>query len=273
MGLSSMLQNKDQDKDSNSFAMGNATQKQSIFRLTDPFGNILFLKRLLVSILGIASYRRLNLANKMEVTGLENLKNLTNNNVLLVSNHETYFADVIGIIHTLSASKWGFKNINNPLYLLWPKHNTFYIAAEETMKDDGFLPKVFAYAGAVTVRRAWRSKGENVKGNSDIKAPAKIKKALNEGWVVNFPQGTTAPNAPIRKGSANLIKALKPTVVPVKISGFRKAFGKKGLSFKTKGHKLSIAFGEPIVFDTEATVADIQSYLEINLLNNESPTA
>ncbi len=270
MRLSSILQNKDQVPANNSFAMDKSTKNQAGFRLKDPFGNIIFLKKMLVGFLGIASYRRLNIANNMEVSGMENIKDLASNNILFVANHETYFADVIGIIHTFSAAKWKFNNINNPIYLLWPKSNSFYIAAEETMKDSGWLPKVFAYAGAVTVRRAWRKKGEDVKGNSDIKAPAKIKKALKEGWVINFPQGTTAPNAPIRKGSANLIKILKPTVVPIKITGFRKAFGKKGLSFKTKGNKLGIAFGEPIVFDADTTVAEIQTYLENNLLDHEA---
>lgn len=269
MGLSSILQKKKRKTDSNSFAMDTATSNHSTFKFRDPFGNIILLKKLLIGFLGIATYRRMNIANNMEVYGLENLKNLPNKNILFVSNHETYFADVIGIFHTFSAAKWNFSTINNPTYLLWPKSNSFYIAAEETMKDSGWLPKVFAYAGAVTVRRAWRKRGENVKGNSDIKAPAKIKKALNEGWVINFPQGTTTPNAPIRKGSANLIKALKPIVVPIKISGFRKAFGKKGLSFKTKGNKLGIAFGEPITFESDVTVAEIQSYLEYNLLDNE----
>jgi len=269
MGLNSILQKNQKASNSNSFAMDQTRSKQSFFKFKDPFGNIIFLKKMLVSFLGMASYRRMNISNKMDVSGMENLKNLPNNNVLFVSNHETYFADVIGIIHTFSAAKWNFKNINNPFYLLWPKSNSFYIAAEETMKDSGWLPKVFAYAGAVTVRRAWRKKGEDVKGNSDIKAPAKIKSALNEGWVINFPQGTTSPNAPIRKGSANLIRILKPTVVPIKISGFRKAFGKKGLSFKSKGNKLSIAFGEPIVFGPDTTIAEIHSYLETNLLDNE----
>ncbi len=271
MGLSSILQKKKQNSKSKTFAIKDTTPNQSGFKLTDPFGNIIFLKKMLISFLGFATYRRLNIANSTEVVGLENLHDLPNNNILFVSNHETYFADVIAIFHMFSAAKWKLKNVNNPLYLLWPKSNSFYIAAEETMKDSGWLPKVFSYAGAVTVRRAWRKKGEDVKGSSDIKAPAKIKKALKAGWVINFPQGTTAPNAPIRRGSANLIKALKPTVVPIKITGFRKAFGKKGLSFKSKNNNLSITFGKPIVFDPETTtLADIQTYLEQNLLDNET---
>ena len=273
IGLTSFLKKTKPQKSNSHSGNQNTLESQLKFNFRDPFGNIIFLKRSLISILGIASYRRFNIANKTQIQGLENLKNLPNSNILFVSNHETYYADVIGIIHAFCAAKWGLKNINNPLYLLWPKANSYYIAAEETMKDSGWLPKVFSYAGAVTVRRAWRRKGEDVKGNSDIKAPAKIKKALRDGWVINFPQGTTAPNAPIRKGSANIIKALKPIVVPVKIAGFRKAFGKKGLSFKTKGNQLRISIGEPIQFEKQTTVVEIQSYLESKLSDDENTSS
>jgi len=239
--------------------------KKSIFQ--DPFGNIIFFKRMLIGLIGIASYRRLNISNKLHLEGMKHLLDLPDNNVIFVANHQTYYADVIGIFHVFIAAGWGMKNVNNPLYLLWPRANSYYIAAEETMQDSGWLPKLFSYAGAVTVRRAWRHKGNDVQRNSDIKAPAKIKKALKDGWVINFPQGTTSPDAPIRKGTSNIIKALKPIVVPIQIDGFRKAFGKKGLSFKNKGTQLTIKIGEPTRFDSNASVADIQEYIEGKLLN------
>ena len=42
-------------------------------RIKDPFGNLILLKRALTSILGIATYRRLNIVNKMKVEGNGNL--------------------------------------------------------------------------------------------------------------------------------------------------------------------------------------------------------
>jgi len=234
--------------------------KSSIF--LDPFGNILFFKRALTGWLGIATYRHLNIINKTEVIGADFLMDLPEKNVLFVANHQTYYVDVIALYHIFGSVKWKFKNINNPLYLLLPRVKAYYIAAEETMKDSGWLGRLFSYAGAVTVKRSWRSKGKDVIRSSDIKAPAKIKTALEYGWVVNFPQGTTTAGAPVRKGSASLIKKYRPIVVPVKLTGFDEAFAKKGVKIKSRGTQLTVQFGEPIQFDADTKVEEIQTYLE-----------
>ena len=238
-------------------------------RIKDPFGNILLLKRALTGFLGLATYRRLNIVNKTKVEGAEILLDLPESNVLFVSNHQTYYADVMALYHIFCSSKWRQKNIDFPIYLLMPKVKTYYIAAEETMKKSGFLPRLFAYTGAVTVRRAWRSQGKDIKGNSDLRAPAKIKKALEFGWVITFPQGTTTPDAPVRKGAASLIKSLRPLVVPVEIDGFNKAFEKKGLGFRKKGVELSVKFKPPVQFDESATVEEIHVFLEQLVLQNK----
>lgn len=235
-------------------------------RIKDPFGNLILLKRALTSVIGMATYRRLNIVNKMKVEGMEILRELPRQNVLFVSNHQTYFADVFALNHIFSSGKWRMKNINFPIYLLMPRVRSYYVAAEETMKDGGMLPKIFSYTGAVTVKRSWRSKGENISRGADFKAPAKIKAALSHGWVINFPQGTTTPNTPIRKGVASLIKAYQPIVVSVKIAGFDKAFDKRGLKFKEKGVELSVAFGQPVQFESTATKEEIHAFLESVIL-------
>ena len=248
-----------------------ALQKQkaklrSITRITDPFGNIIFIKRALTSLIGIATYRRFNIVNKTHVEGAEHLLDLPKTNVMFVSNHQTYYADVIALYHIFCSTKWGLKNINLPIYLLLPRAKAYYIAAEETMKESGLLPRIFSYAGAVTVKRSWRHKGKDVKRAADYSAPDKIKKALSFGWVINFPQGTTRSSAPIQKGSAKIIKALRPIVVPVEIDGFQEAFDRKGLRFKKKGVKLSVKFHPPKQFEHEASLEEIQQYLESHIL-------
>lgn len=235
-------------------------------RIKDPFGNLILLKRALTSLIGIATYRRLNIVNKMKVEGMEILQDLPRQNVLFVSNHQTYFADVFALNHIFSSGKWRMKNINFPIYLLMPRVRSYYVAEEETMKGDGLLPKIFSYAGAVTVKRSWRSKGKNVSRGVDLKGPEKIKMALGHGWVINFPQGTTTPNMPIRKGVAALIKMYQPIVVPVKIAGFNKAFDKKGLKFKEKGVELSVTFSSSVQFENTATKEDIHAFLESVIL-------
>ncbi|GAA4827520.1 lysophospholipid acyltransferase family protein [Algivirga pacifica] len=224
---------------------------------TDGFGNVVFLKRILISVLAGVTYPRLNIYNKMNVEGMEHLKGLPRRNVLFISNHQTYYSDVIAFYHIFCGAKWNMKSVKMPWYILNPRAYMYYVAAEETMKQSGWLPKIFAMTGAVTVKRSWRAAGQDVKRGADVSAPGKIKKALDKGWVVTFPQGTTTPYAPVRKGTANIIKTFNPIVVPINIDGFRRAFDKKGLFFKKKGTKLHVRIKEPIHFDPDASSEEI----------------
>ena len=98
----------------------------------------------------------------------------------------------------------------------------------------GFLPRILAYAGSVSIDRTWRSHGKNVNRKVKISDVSKIGVALNDGWVITFPQGTTTPFKPIRKGTAFLIKQYKPIVIPVVIDGFRRSFDKKGIRIRRR---------------------------------------
>lgn len=185
------------------------------------------------------------------------LKNLPDQNVLFVSNHQTYFADVMLMYHAFSASSWGItRGIRNPIYLLWPRIGVYYVAASETMKT-GLLPKIFSYAGAVTVQRTWREAGKDVKREVNPADPERIGKALKDGWLVTFPQGTTKPFEQGRKGTAHIIKKYKPIVVPVNIDGFRRAFDKRGLKIKMKDSRLLVKFYEPLEIDYSDTAENI----------------
>ncbi len=221
--------------------------KKNIF--TDAFGTPYFLKRLVIFILGIVSYRRFNGFNKLKISGTENLVDLPDSNVLFVSNHQTYFADVAAMYHAFCSVNNGYLNtIKNPVYLLNPKVDFYYVAAEETM-NKGFLTKIFKIAGAVTVKRTWRAEGKNVNRMVDLSEVENIMKALDNGWVITFPQGTTTAFAQGRKGTARLVKSQRPIVVPIKINGFRRAFDKKGLKVKVTGVKPTLEFKKPLDID------------------------
>lgn len=221
--------------------------KKSIF--TDSFGNIYFIKRFIIFIFGIISYRRFNGFNKLKISGTEYLLNLPKTNVLFVSNHQTYFADVAAMYHAFCAVNNGYINtIKNPIYLLNPKVDFYYVAAEETM-NKGFIAKLFKQAGAVTVKRTWRAEGKNVNRMVDLSEVENIMKALDNGWVITFPQGTTSAFAQGRKGTAKLIKQQRPIVIPIKINGFRRAFDKKGLKVKVTGVKPTMEFMPPLELD------------------------
>lgn len=223
----------------------------------NPFGHLHIIKRLLIFILGIVSYNRYNGFNKLKITGTENLHGLNPKGILFVSNHQTYFADVFAMYHVISSVNNGYDNtIKNPIYLLNPKVDMYYVAAKETM-NKGFLAKVFAYAGAITVKRTWRSEGKNVKRKVDFSEISNIGVALDNGWVITFPQGTTKAFMPGRKGTAHVIKKYKPIVVPVVIDGFRRAFDKKGLIIKKKGVEQKITFKKPLDIDYENEETDV----------------
>ncbi|MFD3394390.1 lysophospholipid acyltransferase family protein [Aquirufa sp. OSTEICH-129V] len=232
----------------------------------DPFGNPILFKRIIVMILGFISYNRLNVYNKTKVTGTEYLDDLPTQGVLFLPNHQTYFMDVVCLYHIFFSVKWGFRNsLNYPIYLLAPRSNLFYVAASETMKNDGLLPRVLAFAGAILVNRSWRAEGKDVKREVDLAAVEKIGKGLKFGWVVSFPQGTTRALAPLRKGTAHLIKGENPIVVPVRINGFRRAFDKKGLLMRKRNTTLTVEFREPIRFDESATPEEILERLRVEI--------
>ncbi|AWH72658.1 1-acyl-sn-glycerol-3-phosphate acyltransferase [Dokdonia sp. Dokd-P16] len=217
----------------------------------NPFGHILFLKRWLIRIAGAMTHRRYRGFNELQIEGSEILTNLPDRNVLFVSNHQTYFADVVSMFHVFNASLSGrTDSIKNIGYLWDPKLNLYYVAAGETMKT-GLLPRIFAYAGAITVSRTWREKGKEIDRQVNFKDTENIGIALDDGWVITFPQGTTKPWKPIRKGTAHIIKNYKPIVVPIVIDGFRRSFDKKGLRIKKRGILQSFEVKEPLVIDYE----------------------
>lgn len=235
----------------------------------DPFGNWMILKRFIILIAGVPSYWRLAVANKLKVEGAEYLEKLPNQNVYFISNHQTYFADVIAFYHIFCSVKWGFRNRVLPIALLAPRARTFYVAASETMKE-GIIPKIFSLAGAILVERSWRAKGENVKRTLDTSAGDNVALGLKFGWVVSFPQGTTSPYAPIRKGTAHIIKDNNPIVVPVVIDGFRRAFNKSGLNYKKRNTEIKVKFKEPIYFSPDATVEEITEVVK-NIIEQNMP--
>ena len=83
---------------------------------------------------------------------------------------------------------------------------------------------------------------------SDI---SNIGTALNDGWVITFPQGTTKPFNPIRRGTAHIIKTYKPVVIPIVIDGFRRSFDKKGLLIKKRGVLQTMVIKKPLQIDYE----------------------
>ena len=219
------------------------------------FGQYLFLKKWLIKIIGFISYSRFR--KTLKISGSENINNLPAKNVLFVSNHQTYFADGIAILHMLNATFNGRTNtLKKSNYLLNPKLNIYFIAAKETM-NKGLIPKILSYTGSISIKRTWKEGKKNMNRNVSSIDISNINKALKDGWVITFPQGTTKAWASIRKGTAHIIKENRPIVVPIVIDGFRRSFDKKGLFIKKKHTQQRMEIKKPLEIDYKASIEDI----------------
>lgn len=231
----------------------------------NPFGHILFIKKWLIRIFGLITHRRYRGFNELQIDGSEIIASLPDKNVLFISNHQTYFADVVAMFHVFNASLSGRQDsIKNVGYLWQPKMNIYYVAASETMKS-GLLPRILSYVGSISVERTWRAGGKDVTEKREVNPndTENIRIALEDGWVITFPQGTTKSFKPVRKGTAHIIKQYKPIVVPIVIDGFRRSFDKKGLRMKKKNILQSFIIKEPLVIDYEGeTIEQIVEKIE-----------
>jgi len=231
----------------------------------NPFGHILFIKKWLIRIFGVITHRRYRGFNELHIDGSEIIAALPDKNVLFISNHQTYFADVVAMFHVFNASLSGRQDsIKNVGYLWQPKMNIYYVAASETMKS-GLLPRILSYVGSISVERTWRAGGKDVEEKREVNPndTENIRIALEDGWVITFPQGTTKSFKPVRKGTAHIIKQYKPIVVPIVIDGFRRSFDKKGLRLKKKNILQSFIIKEPLVIDYEnETIEQIVEKIE-----------
>lgn len=223
----------------------------------DTFGQYIVLRKFVIRLFGFITYFGFNRKNVPKIEGAEILKDFPKENVLFISNHQTYFADGAFMFHVFHSALYGYPNqIKLKAILKCMTTNLFFVAAEETMKS-GILPKILGLSGAITIKRTWREAGKTIKRKVDTNDTDNIKKALEAGWVITFPQGTTKPFAEGRKGTAHIIKEHHPIVVPIVINGFRRAFDKKGLFFKKKKTVLEIRIKKPLELDYDDYVDNI----------------
>jgi len=219
--------------------------------------NFKLVRKLVYAFVGLFSYPGLAMINKLKISGTEHIKDLPRQNVLFVSNHQTYFADVITFLHIFCAVKWGKINrLGIPYYLLNPFTRVNYVAAEQTM-NGSWISRLFTLAGALTVKRTWNAETGETRKGLDPSDTRKITRSLEKNWVITFPQGTTKPYAPGRKGTVLIIKQTRPIVIPVVIDGFWRAFNKTGLRLRKRRTLLSVQFKEPLVIDYDARSEDI----------------
>lgn len=209
--------------------------------LRDAMGSLRPVRWAMINVGGYVTGFQLRVLNRLRIEGVENLKSLPSRGVLLVSNHLTHYMDSIVVFHSVSY-------LRRP-YLIWPRTDLYIVAALETMKSKGWLPRLMAYNGIICVKRTWREGDRAVDRKVDPEDIEKIHTGLRGGWVLTYPQGTTTPGAPGRIGCAHIIKQFRPIVVPVRIDGLREAFDKTGLKIRKTGQQLSVRYGKPLEID------------------------
>ena len=211
--------------------------------------------------IGILTHKTFN-NKRFNIQGTTILNEIPKHNVLFISNHQTYFYDVIAMLHVFNASVNGRRDsLKNILYLLKPKSNIYFIAALETMKAS-VISKILSYAGSILIKRTWREAGKEITRNIRGEDFDNIIKALNDGWVITFPRGTTDNSKPVRSGTAYIIKQTNPIVIPVKIDGFGDVFERNSLKIKNKTKPFSIKFGNALKFNDNESIESITNQIE-----------
>ena len=198
---------------------------------------------------GYLTALQLRVLNRLRVQGVENLRTLPSRGVLLVSNHMTHYMDAIVVLHSVSY-------LRRP-YLVWPRTNLYVVAALETMKSKGWLPRLMAYNGTICIKRTWKESDKLVERKVDPADIEKVGTGLRGGWVLTYPQGTTTPGAPGRIGCAHIIKEFRPVVIPVRLEGLRSAFDNTGLRLRKTGVEMSVRYGRPLDLDYSSPVEGI----------------
>jgi len=219
-----------------------------------------FIKELLIQtpIHHIIGTLFIRILNRLEVEGREYLEKLPPENVLFVSNHQTFYMEGIAIMTEFNRVKHPFLN------WFWKAATgrCYYIVAVETAQIKGWMNRLIEWAGAVSVTRTWRRGDRSLQRNevtmeSVRRDQEKVVRAIKDGWVITFPQGTITPFLKGRKGTAYIIKQAKCIVVPVVIDGFSEAFKENKLCRPIKlRSRLNMRFKEPmnINFDDPAEV-------------------
>ena len=73
--------------------------------LIDKLQKIKLVRAVVYTVVGAISYRGLAILNKLKIEGTEHIQDLPKKNVLFISNHQTYFAEVICFLHIFCAVK------------------------------------------------------------------------------------------------------------------------------------------------------------------------
>jgi 1-acyl-sn-glycerol-3-phosphate acyltransferase len=170
-----------------------------------------WLRRGLLASFGVAfTVPYLSILNDVHVEGDELLPELPRRNVIFLANHQTYFMEALAFFDLVYV-RYQFP-LEDPILR--------FSAAEETMKKN-LLTALMKLAGGVTFKRSFREGGVDVQRPVDLDGVERVQAAIQDGWLLHFPAGTTKKGAPLRSGVARLLHLTRAMAVPVRVDGFR----------------------------------------------------
>ncbi|MGC4013218.1 MAG: 1-acyl-sn-glycerol-3-phosphate acyltransferase [Luteolibacter sp.] len=101
-------------------------------KLLEKLKRIRLVKAIVYTVVGAFSYPGLMWVNRLKIAGTEHIEKLPKENVLYVCNHQTYFADVIALLHIFCAVKWGRRSqLGIPFYLLSPFTSVHFVVRKK----------------------------------------------------------------------------------------------------------------------------------------------
>ena len=187
-----------------------------------------FLSYLWTNLTALLGFLLFFVFNRTEVVGRERVSEEPN--TLLVSNHQSMIDSwLVGIAAYYPQSWW------KPWLVPWNP------AAEENFFSNPLLALLSDLWRAIPIRE----------GRRDIRALYRMTRAVRDGVMILFPEGTRTRDGSIGDGQpgAGLVAlGTQPTVIPVTIDGMQEVLP-VGSRFPRFGKRVVVHFGEPVAYE------------------------
>jgi len=182
---------------------------------------------LFVNLSGLVAALLFLVLNRTTVLGRDRVPR--RRNTLLLSNHQSMIDSwLIGLAAYYPISFW------RPYLIPWNP------AAEENFFRHPAIRVISTLSRAIPIRE----------GRRDIKALYRMIRALQDGTMILFPEGTRSRDGSIgggRPGAGLVALGTHPTVIPVTIEGMDRVLP-IGSSFPRFGHRIYVRFGQPVEY-------------------------
>ncbi len=200
-----------------------AEHRGELFNRLLPFASYLWTN--LTAVLGFLLFF---VFNRTEVVGRERVPQEPN--TLLLSNHQSMIDSwLVGLAAYYPQSWW------KPWLCPWNP------AAEENFFSNPLMALLSDLWRAIPIRE----------GRRDIRALYRMTRALRDGVMILFPEGTRTRDGSIGDGQpgAGLVTlGTRPTVIPVTIDGMQEVLP-VGSRFPRFGKRVVVHFGEPVAYE------------------------